>query len=231
MDAFLQWISATPVAAMILLSLLVILVLAMVAAVTVGLYEGREISLWSPKLGARPLRSDGGDGVGLQASAREARRFKQGIGDAGDGTDLTAGAGDGENSQGRNRPVVPSFRLASKPIAVVEGVEGPVGGNVYMIVAGHRDITVGRDAGCDLPIASNLLSRHHFRLRISLIERTRQAERGFRIELIDSGSANGTFLNGELVAGPAVVGSGDRIEAGDCALRVFVLDTLGTKQG
>jgi pSer/pThr/pTyr-binding forkhead associated (FHA) protein len=47
--------------------------------------------------------------------------------------------------------------------------------------------------------------------------------RGFLFELIDSGSSNGTFLNGRLTDGPTILKNGDLIEAGDCGLIFFTL--------
>ena len=59
---------------------------------------------------------------------------------------------------------------------------------------------IGRDPACDLTIDDNLLSRRHARL---LLEED-------RLKVIDLGSANGTFLNGEKIQ-EAVAHPGDEL--------------------
>lgn len=195
-------------------------------------YQGREISLWPPRMGARPFGRDPG-----AKDIPNSEFFEAGTNRGAAGNDPQSSA-DGPvpeaealaGNQLQNVASLPSIRLSSRPIAVMEGVDGPVNGSLFIVVTGHRDVTVGRGAACDLPIASNLLSRHHFRLRVSLTERTEKTGRGFLFELIDSGSSNGTFLNGTRLGNPTVLCSGDLIEAGDCGFRFFVLSATGEKK-
>lgn len=69
-------------------------------------------------------------------------------------------------------------------------------------------ITIGRANDCTIPIRDRFLSRHHAEIRF---------ETGNWI-LRDSGSANGTTLNGSRVENPVTLQPGDRIAFGDCEL-------------
>lgn len=225
MEQFFNWLSATPIAGTILISIVVISVLVLIVTYLVAFYQGREISFWPPKLGAKPLHSVE-SGTAIQDSVvsknlRDRLDTKEtsifGVKKPGDGINYQ------ENYGTPSQPGLQSFRLQSRPIAVLVGTDGLVNGTMYAIVTGHRDVTVGRGSSCDLPINSNLLSRHHFRIRVSLAERAQNSGRGFFFELIDSGSTNGTFLNGKRIIDPNILGNGSLIEAGDCGFRFFAL--------
>jgi pSer/pThr/pTyr-binding forkhead associated (FHA) protein len=79
--------------------------------------------------------------------------------------------------------------------------------------AGHEHrlagdtILIGRAVENDIVIASKRVSRQHARLR----------REGRAVLLEDLGSANGTFLNDERLAGSAPLRDGDRISVGDVA--------------
>jgi hypothetical protein len=66
------------------------------------------------------------------------------------------------------------------------------------------DVVIGRE-GADLTIADPELSRHHARIR--------PVDGGVEIE--DLGSTNGTFVNGERVAGPVRITTGASMDVGD----------------
>lgn len=66
-------------------------------------------------------------------------------------------------------------------------------------------ILIGRAVENDIVIASKRVSRQHARLR----------REGRAVLLEDLGSANGTFLNDERLAGPVALRDGDRIGVGD----------------
>lgn len=66
-------------------------------------------------------------------------------------------------------------------------------------------ILIGRAVENDIVIASKRVSRQHARLR----------REGRAVLLEDMGSANGTFLNDERLAGPVALRDGDRIGVGD----------------
>jgi serine phosphatase RsbU (regulator of sigma subunit)/pSer/pThr/pTyr-binding forkhead associated (FHA) protein len=71
--------------------------------------------------------------------------------------------------------------------------------------------TIGRSSMNDLPIADKMLSRQHARI-------VRDNNGGLSVE--DLGSRNGTFLNGERVAGIQALKPGDRITVGGVTLKV-----------
>ena len=82
-------------------------------------------------------------------------------------------------------------------------VEQNLGGLSQVINIGGSDLIVGRSAQCDISIADPLMSRRHARLLIG--------PGGGRI--IDLGSDNGTFVNGQRVTDSPLT-EGDLIEMG-----------------
>jgi sigma-B regulation protein RsbU (phosphoserine phosphatase) len=73
-----------------------------------------------------------------------------------------------------------------------------------------QTITLGRADNCTIPIRDRFLSRHHAEIVWSDGE----------WRLIDSGSVNGTLLNGSKVTAPTTLRPGDRIALGDCEIVV-----------
>jgi DNA-binding response OmpR family regulator len=72
----------------------------------------------------------------------------------------------------------------------------------------HESITIGRGVENDIVITSRRVSREHARVR----------REGRRAVLIDLGSTNGTFLNGERVLAPVELRDGDSVSIGDVVL-------------
>ncbi|HST89304.1 MAG TPA: FHA domain-containing protein, partial [Ktedonobacterales bacterium] len=81
---------------------------------------------------------------------------------------------------------------------------GPLAGQAFLL---HQDVTtLGRGAGNDVMIPDGTISRAHARLFF--------AKRQWLIE--DLGSSNGTFVNGQRVAGrPVPLKHGDELRLGD----------------
>jgi len=103
-------------------------------------------------------------------------------------------------------PRVPRTMDADRPIAFsVVVVQGPAAG---ARVALEREVVIGRDPRCELPIAAADVSRRHARIAAD--------EEGHRI--VDLGSTNGTWVNGRPVTSRRLE-PGDRIELGSCVLR------------
>jgi serine phosphatase RsbU (regulator of sigma subunit) len=71
--------------------------------------------------------------------------------------------------------------------------------------------TIGRSSMNDLPISDKMLSRQHARI-------VKDDDGGLVVE--DLGSRNGTFLNGERLAGPQPIKPGDRITLGGVTLKL-----------
>ena len=69
-------------------------------------------------------------------------------------------------------------------------------------------ITIGRGVENDIVVTSRRVSREHARVR----------REGRRATLIDLGSTNGTFLNGERVLAPVELRDGDSVSIGDVVL-------------
>ena len=82
-------------------------------------------------------------------------------------------------------------------------------------LAGHTfaldgETTIGRGAGCGVPIDDAHVSKLHARLS--------PTEQGWVVE--DLGSTNGTVINGELIARPTPLGVGERITIGEVILEL-----------
>lgn len=95
--------------------------------------------------------------------------------------------------------------------AIVTAVEGPDRGRTWNLPVGSS--VLGRDPGVSLQINDPLVSKTHARLSITDVA-----------EVIDVGSANGTFVN-ELQVDRAVLAPADRIQIGDTVLTVSVSAT------
>ena len=68
---------------------------------------------------------------------------------------------------------------------------------------------IGRHETCEVKFESNVVSRQHAML---------QRDDGGEFILIDLGSRNGSFVNGQRVAVPVALHNGDEISVGDCRL-------------
>ena len=88
------------------------------------------------------------------------------------------------------------------------GLVGPVGGEVFPLDAGP--LSVGRDAGNTLALTQDTtLSRQHAR-----IENTNGS-----VCVVDAGSSNGTFVNGQKIAGTQTLRPGDELQIGASRFR------------
>ena len=84
------------------------------------------------------------------------------------------------------------------PKIVLRGVSGATFGKVFPV---HGSMLVGRASDCDICIASEEISRHHARLQL--------VPDGVMVE--DMGSANGTYVNDQRVAGPTLLKAGGEL--------------------
>jgi diguanylate cyclase (GGDEF)-like protein len=84
-------------------------------------------------------------------------------------------------------------------------VQGPTAGTRVTL---EREVVIGRDPRCELPVQAGDVSRRHARVV--------PEPEGHRI--IDLGSTNGTWVNGQPVTSRRLE-PGDRIELGSCVLR------------
>jgi hypothetical protein len=89
--------------------------------------------------------------------------------------------------------------VAAEYLIMIEGAS--VGRRVE--IAGGP-MTLGRDAGNDIPLDDTQASRRHAQL----------GREGGSLVIQDLGSTNGTFVNEERIAGPRALRTGDRIRIG-----------------
>ncbi len=95
---------------------------------------------------------------------------------------------------------------AEQSVAQMRIESGPDAGKVFPLHAGVSSI--GRDKGATVTLADPLVSKHHARVAISNV-----------IEIIDSGSANGTLVEDQAVD-RVVIAPSDRITLGDTVLTI-----------
>ena len=82
-------------------------------------------------------------------------------------------------------------------------------GWAFVVPHGTR-MVAGRAADVDIHLPDTFVSSHHVRVEA----------RSDGLVVEDLGSTNGTFVNGEEIAGPVVTGPGDRVAVGDSVFRV-----------
>src|SRR5690349_21799196 len=91
------------------------------------------------------------------------------------------------------------------PILVVRG---PDGKEREVTLSG--DTIIGRAEGCDLVLAEGGVSRQHAKMTL----------KGESVVVEDTGSANGTYIEGQRVGAPTIVPPGKTLQIGDYELRV-----------
>jgi len=96
---------------------------------------------------------------------------------------------------------------------------GPGKGQV--IKPTHSRIAVGRSRDSDIPLLGDLrASRKHCEI----------LRRGWHWTIVDMGSTNGTFVNGEPITRPTVLQHGDVIQIGACELVALNEPEAGTHE-
>ncbi len=85
---------------------------------------------------------------------------------------------------------------------------GEMAGTVHEL---SRGIVIGRGEGCDLALLDEQVSRRHAAL---------EPRADGTLVLTDLGSANGTFVNGHLIAGPVRLAGGEELRVGDTVCTV-----------
>jgi pSer/pThr/pTyr-binding forkhead associated (FHA) protein len=77
------------------------------------------------------------------------------------------------------------------------------------------EFLIGRGPDCDLCLPVTAVSRHHCMVRIGP---------GDEVRIIDLGSSNGTYVNGQRVRSQTVLASGDQIKVGPCIFLIHFGD-------
>jgi len=91
---------------------------------------------------------------------------------------------------------------------------GPTPGAAFMLEGDQ--LTIGRDATNDIVINDAEISRRHARLTFQ----------GGKYVLEDLGSTNGTFVNGQRLAGPRVLKAGEVVSFGEQIILVFEVNNV-----
>ena len=160
-----------------------------------SLREGREISFWPPRIGPR---------VAIEAEP----------------TGLTPTRKPAAVDSGST--TIPSLTMPATPIAMLRVEAGPNTGRLYFIGEDRRSLTIGRGSDCDVSIPDAGLSRTHARLVIAPESQPKAGARIFSCQLLDSGSSNGTFINGGRVDRHSLANR-DLIEMGGVRIRFMQL--------
>lgn len=92
--------------------------------------------------------------------------------------------------------------------------QGPTPGATFALEGDQ--ITVGRDSTNEIVINDVEISRRHARLNFQ----------GGKYVLEDLGSTNGTFVNGQRLAGPRVLKAGEVVSFGEQIVLVFEMTTI-----
>ena len=78
----------------------------------------------------------------------------------------------------------------------------------------NREIIIGRSSDLDMVLVEDMVSRRHAKISSTDAE----------VYIQDMGSTNGTFVNGEKIAGRALLHEGDRILVGTSIIKVVAVD-------
>ena len=211
MDTVSSWIVSDTVVGNWIIALAVFVTVSVVVIYVVAFLQGRALSFWPPRIGEHP---------GARGAERETSQDLSATEAAGATSDVVPSAAVFSPASDSS---MASVALNDEPIALVRVVSGPLLGRNIIIGSGRRSITVGADLTCDVAIpVDELLSGHHFRIRIGPVAAVKSQERRYSFEVIDSGSRNGTFLDGRMVSEPQPISNGGVIQAGGSKFEVFI---------
>lgn len=215
----------------ILVPVAAILTLIISFVVIKALYEGREISFWPPRIGARTITEEpSGAGkatmkpktdhcVSLQETILQhpPSQLHGVLEQSVDKPNHTTA------DESFSAPSPPSVSLPTAPIGLLHFTSGTLNGRCFFVTEGQRTITVGRaNDQCDIAIPDGLLTRMHFRINVVPIDSGGSRRRSYEVTLIDSGSANGTFVNGQRISHTQLADQ-DVIQAGGTTIKYHYL--------
>lgn len=104
------------------------------------------------------------------------------------------------------------LRVSAMTLQLIE--QGKDGQPTREITVNQSEFLIGRGPDCNLILHDSAISRHHCIIRLAKDEAT----------LVDLGSSNGTYCNGQRVRSQIPLHSGHLIAVGDFRFRVDVGD-------
>jgi Domain of unknown function (DUF4388)/FHA domain len=109
--------------------------------------------------------------------------------------------------------------MTDRPRFALRFISGKYQGGEFPVRL-NREIIIGRSSDLDMVLVEDMVSRRHAKISSSENE----------VFIQDLGSTNGTFVNGEKIAGRARLSEGDRILLGTSIIRVVSVDGLEANQ-
>ncbi|MBP9085617.1 MAG: DUF4388 domain-containing protein [Kofleriaceae bacterium] len=109
--------------------------------------------------------------------------------------------------------------MTDRPRFALRFISGKYQGGEFPVRL-NREIIIGRSSDLDMVLVEDMVSRRHAKISSSKDE----------VFIQDLGSTNGTFVNGEKIAGRARLSEGDRILLGTSIIRVVSVDGAEANQ-
>ncbi len=109
--------------------------------------------------------------------------------------------------------------MTDRPRFALRFISGKYQGGEFPVRL-NREIIIGRSSDLDMVLVEDMVSRRHAKISSSENE----------VFIQDLGSTNGTFVNGEKIAGRARLSEGDRILLGTSIIRVVSVDGIEANQ-
>src|ERR1700760_4931911 len=99
--------------------------------------------------------------------------------------------------------------MSDRPRFALRFISGKYQGGEFPLRM-NREIIIGRSSDLDMVLVEDMVSRRHAKISSTEAE----------VYIQDMGSTNGTFVNGEKIAGKALLHEGDRILVGTSIIKV-----------
>src|SRR5262245_1659041 len=106
-----------------------------------------------------------------------------------------------------------SLSMSDRPRFALRFISGKYQGGEFPLRM-NREIIIGRSSDLDMVLVEDMVSRRH--AKISSTDND--------VYIQDMGSTNGTFVNGEKIAGRALLHEGDRILVGTSIIKVVAVE-------
>ena len=105
-------------------------------------------------------------------------------------------------------------RFPADPIAALVGQSGSNAGSWIFLTEQSRKVIFGRQA--DVSFNDAQVSKKQFTIIVNLVDNAESKQRNYRVELVDMGSTNGTYVDGVRLEAfrPVVLNDGAMIQAG-----------------